>query len=182
MGTERHIKQSAVSKWKIKNWHPTNFPPVERVDPTSRAVVNGDVLRPVRGGGEKSSESISENSAKAARRSWSFCPPRPPVRRLRPRVPRRGQRHVDDHVHGNQVGHSVIGGPHCAQDPLTGLLTAGRQVISNGRSGYRAFRFQIRKNQVRRRREEQRCTSLSAPVRASWIDLTKLEGLRGIIW
>lgn len=56
-----------------KNGHPTNFPPAERVDPTSGAVVNGDVLRPA--GGEKSSGLISGHSAKAARRPRTAPPP-----------------------------------------------------------------------------------------------------------
>lgn len=38
-------------------------------------------------------------------------------------VPARGQRQVDDHIHGDQVGHRVIVGPHGAQDALSRLLT-----------------------------------------------------------
>lgn len=95
---------------------------------------------------------------------WTFRPPRLPVGCLWPRVPRRCQRRVDDHVHRNQVGHGVIGSPHCAQDPFTGLLKVQRQLISDGRSGFRAFRC---REQVRGRREEQRSTLASAPVCAS---------------
>lgn len=97
---------------------------------------------------------------------WTFRPPRLPVGCLWPRVPRRCQRRVDDHVHRNQVGHGVIGSPHCAQDPFTGLLKVQRQLISDGRSGFRAFRC---REQVRGRREEQRSTLASAPVCASLV-------------
>lgn len=39
------------------------------------------------------------------------------------RVPAGCQREVDDHVHGDQVGHGVVVGPHGAQDALAGLAT-----------------------------------------------------------
>lgn len=37
------------------------------------------------------------------------------------RVPASSQGEVDDHVHGDQIGHSVVVGSHGAQDPFSGL-------------------------------------------------------------
>lgn len=37
------------------------------------------------------------------------------------RIPASSKGEVDDHVHGDQVGHSVVVGSHGAQDPLPGL-------------------------------------------------------------
>lgn len=38
-------------------------------------------------------------------------------------VPAGRQGEVDDHVHGDQVGHGVVVGSHGAQDPLSSLKT-----------------------------------------------------------
>lgn len=37
------------------------------------------------------------------------------------RVPASSQREVDDHVHGDQIGHSLVVGSHGTQDPFSCL-------------------------------------------------------------
>lgn len=52
------------------------------------------------------------------------------------RVPASSQGEVDDHVHGDQVRHSVVVGSHGAKDPLPGLTSPVKKKHKLGKHGH----------------------------------------------